>query len=443
MNNRIVKSKKISNQSLYDVFEDFYRLDYDITKDMGEHANNYVIIRLVTIMEQFCRCVIEVRLEKHTDQIPQNIRIKHQLLDDVLENALLGANGDIKNAIISMSYSFQDVYSICGEMQNFRLLNERSELKNKIIELEPLFQARHALVHTVEPCTLNAEHIASYRSKVEEVIHEILDVLDMPMYDFDILKGYAFREMAKRVCLRNMSDIKNLDKLDDILGSTEHNGEAAWFDKAKKLHNISVMCFDSVLERFLSRVESDPSRLDVLSEIAWIYKNKDEHHNAGKYADIVLKSDPKDTVACYCKGMYLLAINKIAALEYFEKAVAGEIYLPGAHTKTIEVFLNFGAIEKALLYADQAIIMEPDNPVLYILKGKILNQLKLHVYGSVCYTIGDEHAIEFMKDHRNGVLVCGETIYELQNCGRDKTVKKCSQILRKRFKHDYNIKESV
>ena len=111
-------------------------------------------------------------------------------------------------------------------------------------------------------------------------------------------------------------------------------------------------------------------------------------------------------------------------LEYFEKAVAGKIYLPDAYTKTIDVFLNFGAIEKALLYADQAIIMEPDNPVPHILKGKILNQLKLHVYGSVCYTIGDEYAIEFMKDYRNDVLTCGETIYELQNCGRDKTVKK-------------------
>ena len=443
MNRRIVKSKKISNQSLYDVVEDFYRLDYDIDKDVNEHASNYAIIRLITIMEQFCRGVVEARLEKHTDQIPQKIEINHQLLDDLLESAVSGANGDIKNAIISMSYSFQDVYSICGEMKNFRLLNERSELKNKIIELEPLFQARHALVHTVEPSTLDAEHIALYRGKVEEVIHRILDVLDMPMYDFDILKGHAFREMTKRMCLRNMSDIKNLDKLPDILGSTECNSEAGWFDKANKFHNVSVACFDSALERFLTRIKSDPSRLDVLSEIAWIYKNKDEHRNAGKYADIVLKSDPKDTVACYCKGMYLLAINKPAALEYFEKAVTGEIYLPDAHTKTIEVLLNFGAVEKALLYADQAIIMEPDNPVLYILKGKILNQLKLHAYGSVCYTIGDKHAIEFMKDYRNDVLTCGETIYELQNCGRDETVKKCSQVLRKRFKYDYNVKESA
>ena len=443
MNKRIIKSKKISNQSLYDVVEDFYRLDYDIAKDVNEHASNYDIIRLITIMEQFCRCVIEARLEKHTDQIPQKIEINHQLLDDLLENALSGANGDIKNAIISMSYSFQDVYSICGEMKNFKLLNERSELKNKIVELEPLFQARHTLVHTVEPCALGAKHIALYRGKVEEVIRRILDVLDMPMYDFDILKGHAFREMAKRMCLRNMSDIKNLDKLDDIFDSTECNSEAAWFDKANKFYNISVACFDSALERFLVRVEGDSSRLDILSEIAWIYKSKDEHHDAGKYADIVLKSDPKDTVACYCKGMYLLAINKPAALEYFEKAVAGKIYLPDAYTKTIDVFLNFGAIEKALLYADQAIIMEPDNPVPYMLKGKILNQLKLHVYGNVCYTIGDEYAIEFMKDYRNDVLTCGETIYELQNCGRDKTVKKCNQILRKRLKHDYNINESV
>ena len=68
----------------------------------------------------------------------KKIEINHQLLDDLLENAVAGANGDIKNAIISMSYSFQDVYSICGEMKNFRLLNERSELKNKIIELETI-----------------------------------------------------------------------------------------------------------------------------------------------------------------------------------------------------------------------------------------------------------------------------------------------------------------
>ena len=443
MNRRIVKSKKMSNQSLYDVVEDFYQLDHDMINDVSEHANNYTIIRLVTIMEQFCRCVVEARLEKHTDQIPQKIEINHQLLDDLIENVLSGTNGDIKNAIISMSYSFQDVYSICREMNNLGLLNGPSELKNKIIELEPLFQARHALVHTVEPSALDAEHVALHRDRIEDVIHGILDVLDEPMYDFDILKGYAFREMAKRTCLRNMSDIKNLDKLDDIFDSAEYDREADWFGKAKKFHNISVMCFDSALEHFLVKIKSNPSRLDVLSEIAWIYKNKDEHHNAGKYADVVLVSDPKDVVACYCKGMYLLAINKLAALECFEKAIAGEVYLPDTYMKIIEVFLNFGLIEKALLYADQAIIIEPDNPVLYILKGKILNQLKLHVYENVCYTIGDDQAIELMKNYHNDVLTCGETIYELQKWGRDETVKKCNQIFQKRFRHDYGIKKSV
>ena len=162
MKKRIVRGRQLTNQSLYEVIEDFYRLSDGINEEQSESTNNYSIIRLVTIMEQFCRCVIEERFENHAELIPQKIEIEHDLLDDLLETVLPTADGGVKNAIISMSYSFQNVHTICEEMQNFGLLDRQNELRGKIMKLEPLFQIRHVLVHTVEPWPVSTGTIASY-----------------------------------------------------------------------------------------------------------------------------------------------------------------------------------------------------------------------------------------------------------------------------------------
>ena len=239
---------------MYDVFENFYQLDYDMGRNTSDSENNYSTIRLVTIMEQFCRCIVEIQLEKQKKLVPQKIEIDPRLLDDLLENALSGAAGDVKNAIVSMAYSFQNVHAICIEMETFGLLKKHSSLEKKILKLEPLFQERHALVHTVESPMLDSTQIASYRNQIEDVIHEILDKLDMPMYDFDILKGHAFRDIAKHVYLKNAPDIMNVDKLDKILDGGRQETGMPWFSKAKEFHDASVVCFDSALGRFLAIV---------------------------------------------------------------------------------------------------------------------------------------------------------------------------------------------
>ena len=432
MQNRTVKSKRIADQSLYDVFEDFYRLGNGMDENQDEHATNYATIRLVTILEQFCRCVVEVRLEKSTGQIPQNIVIKHQLLDDLVETVQSGAGGDVKNAIIAMSYMFQDVHAICGEMKNFGLINERDGLKEKIMELEPLFQARHALVHSVEPSMLSAGSIAAYRDKVEDVMRGILDALDMPMYDFDILKGHAFREMAMRAYLKGVPDIEDVKELDDVFANMKSSGEPR-FARAKEFYDISIACFDSALERFLAKASAAPLRLDILSEIVWTYKIKGDLRNAGKYADILLKSSPKDAVACYCMGLYLLSINRPAAIKQLKKAADGETYIPGTHAKTIEIFLEGGNTEHTLFYADQAIEIEPDDPVLYVLKSKALRQLNLHGYAETCYTIGGEQAVKFVENRRNGAVDCAGTLRDLRKHDRYEIVVKYGRIFKKRF----------
>ena len=402
--------------------------------------NNYSIIRLVTIMEQFCRCVIEERFENHTDLIPQKIEIEHDLLDDLLETVLSTADGDVKNAIISMSYSFQNVHAICAEMKNFGLLDRQDKLKGKIMKLEPLFQMRHVLVHTVEPWPVSTETIASYHAEAEEVIKGILEMLDIPMYNFYVLKGHAFGGMARRTCLANVSCIGRMDELSSVAGA-DLNDESDWIKNAKKFHDISVECSDVALKRFIAKSKDRLKRVDVLAEIAWMYGIKTDHKKSEKFADAALRLDPADAIACYCKGTSMLARDEPDALTYFKKFIDGDVYISEAYAQTITLLLKDDEIEDALSYADQAIEEDPSDPILYMLKAEILNRLGLTRYEKECYEVGDKRSVEFVKNRRHDILMCDELIDGLREHGKVETVKKCLQILEARFGHIYVFKE--
>ena len=173
-----------------------------------------------------------------------------------------------------------------------------------------------------------------------------------------------------------------------------------------------------------------------MSEIAWTYKVKNDLYNARIYADTVLKKKPTDTIACYCKGLALLPTDRPNALAFLMNAANGEIYLPEIYIQIIEVLLEEGKIEDALAYADLAIMYDPNDPVLYVLKGKSLDKLKLYVYEHACYLVSDVFATKLMKDRSNDMITCGETICALQKHGMVDMVEKCNQIFKKRFKHD-------
>ena len=53
---------KLKKQEMDDVFTEFYRLDEIIEKN-DQHTQNYVVIRLVTIIEQFFRKIVEKQIE--------------------------------------------------------------------------------------------------------------------------------------------------------------------------------------------------------------------------------------------------------------------------------------------------------------------------------------------------------------------------------------------
>ena len=84
-NRRRLREKELVNQDIEDIFEEFYNLQYLIGRKTEQDDINYDIIRLVTILEQFFRFVVECGLEKDPDKTPTVIEMNPRMIDSMNE----------------------------------------------------------------------------------------------------------------------------------------------------------------------------------------------------------------------------------------------------------------------------------------------------------------------------------------------------------------------
>ena len=73
---------KLKKQEMDDVFTEFYRLD-EILEKNDQHTQNYIVIRLVTIIEQFFRKVVEKQIKDKKGVIPSETTINTDYLSDM------------------------------------------------------------------------------------------------------------------------------------------------------------------------------------------------------------------------------------------------------------------------------------------------------------------------------------------------------------------------
>ena len=70
MANRRLRGKDLVYQDIEDIIGEFYQLKLPVDGKSEQDDTNYSIIRLVTILEQFFRFVVECGLEKDPDKTP-------------------------------------------------------------------------------------------------------------------------------------------------------------------------------------------------------------------------------------------------------------------------------------------------------------------------------------------------------------------------------------
>ena len=179
---------ELKKQKMDDIFREFYRLE-TILNNNEWFTQNYIIIRLVTIIEQFFREVITIQLQKKKMKPKKEITLRTDDLGDV---------GSISpERVIAASYSCQSSESMKDLLKEANLKNIFSSVQNQhkisLDDFKSLFFARHNIVHTV---TLSTFAPSAHHQMIEDLIKLILYKIYNSDDYFYFFKGNAFFQLT-------------------------------------------------------------------------------------------------------------------------------------------------------------------------------------------------------------------------------------------------------
>ena len=406
---RRLRGKDLVQQDIDDIFEDFYRLKSFIAGNLGQDGINYGIIRLVTILEQFCRFVVECGLEKKPDKTPPTIEMDPRMIDSVSESLADSPEEDIQNYVVSLSYSFQNRNDIISMMDMFEMLNKRNDIKKMVEGLEDMFQLRHKAVHTVERVDVDLTQIREYYDGVECLMHKILDALEPVGVSFYYQKMYVMLKSESREKRRQNSEAES------------------------HYHTEAIRCRDGALKYLEKRTQGSTHDIDAYSQMMLLYIEDKDCQNIERCIKAMLAIDPDEPLANYCIGLSLKEKNPTGALVYFKKSIEAAPTLSGVYEGLIDILMDHARYAECLPYVDKAIAHLPSEPIFYMLKGRVFEMLNMPECVESCYEIADEMAIEHVKIFQDDVDECEELIEQLQEFGRHETVVKCKLLMDKHW----------
>ena len=104
-------TKSLLNQGMADILEQFFKLE-DSLDDPDEHIQEWLIIKLVTIIEQFCREIVKKQIDANPDlQLPQELHINVAKLDSAKKIST--------SSLIASQYNFQNMQTIINELKRY------------------------------------------------------------------------------------------------------------------------------------------------------------------------------------------------------------------------------------------------------------------------------------------------------------------------------------
>ena len=392
-------------QDIEDILGEFYQLKLPVDEKSEQGDTNYSIIRLVTILEQFFRFVVECGLEKDPDKTPTTIEMDPHMIDSVSEQLADIPEKYIRNYVVSLSYSFQNQHEIISMMNGFGMLNKRNDIRKIINGLEGLFQLRHKVVHTVEQQEVSLEAIKKYHTGIECLMHEILDELKPQGISFyyqkvDALRYFGLREDKK----------KN-------------------FEAGKRYREEAIMCGHKAVEYLKGRIKKDERDIDAYSQLMELYIGFGNLQNAKKCCQAILEVDSDEPWANYYMGLTLEKEKPIPALGYFKKAIDKKPDMPIFHVKLIGILMSLGQYAECLLCIDEAIEHLPHEPTFRIAKGTTFQFLNMPEYAEIYYKNADKHAIDYVRMFPEDVSDHEDLLNDLQEFGRDDAITECRRII--------------
>ena len=255
----------LSNQDIYDIFEQFFDLEHYLdTTEMN--IKEWVIVKLVTIIEQFCREVIKRHIDnKIYTQLPKEFQVN---IDD-LERAQKFTTG----FLIVSQYNFQNTSIISNTLKTYKINN--IFIKNNKQKIEELFKIRHNIVHA------------------------------MLKQDYDIKNGYDATEILLRQILRQSK----------TYGLT-------YYDITHGLYSGKNGHFDKAMDYFINALNIEPDNVTTHYYIGLLHFVTNNTEQAYKNSETIIRLDPKNPYGYYLKGLvYAKKEQHENAIDCFDQTI--------------------------------------------------------------------------------------------------------------------------
>ena len=397
---------ELSKQEMTDVVVEFYSLS-EILKSTDRHMHNYLIIRLVTIIEQFFRKIIEMKIknEDSVNYIPERVTLDR--------HTFINMESLTKELLIASSYSFQNVNEIKQRMKEFGMRNPFAHTPDANPEkgFEEFFQLRHNIVHTVAP--INIE-IKKYYQMTEALIKCVLENVHEDKSIFFRYKGDALARLdrydeAIKCCDRGLEiwpkdHIIYLCKGFSLAELGKHAEAIESYDKGlgidPKYHPMHVYKGFSLAElgRHAEAIECYDKGLEIDSRDSFVYDSKGiSLAELGKLVEAIesydkaLELDPKDISACANKGFTLARLGKHAeAIESYDKGLGIDPKYHPMHVYKGLSLAELGKHAEAIECYDKGLSIDPKDHFAYYSKGLSFEALGQHDEAKKCFKESDK-----------------------------------------------------
>ena len=360
MKARKAKGKTLINSSMKAIFDDLYQIDIMIKNDAYMGQQNYIIIRLVTITEQFFREIMVLLLMRNPDKRPKTIELDTHLLNNVVK-APNWQKTFMTERIISQSLSFQNAIDINESMRRYGKIqvfqnssnidkdgNNNGLLKH---EYDKFFDTRHGIVHSIEHRPYL--DVRKYYNMIENLFDYVLEKVG----------DYSFYEECKEsAVLFQKNKANEYQKIIDALqGELKNEQDSATDAMKNKEYRKAIQHYNKVLE--LNPIDLAAS---MSKGLAFYYLEEYSQSIESFEQHLELYDDP---VLYDILGSSLQKLGEHGdAMVYFKKTLEHESDQTLIYNKLSISAGSMGNMHEALKYAKEALAKKPDDEMALCLK---------------------------------------------------------------------------
>ena len=345
-------TKPLLDQTMDGIFHHFFNLE-KFLDDTDMHVKEWVIIKLVTVIEQFCRQIVSNQIDTHPDiQLPETFQLDITDFDRAK---------DISSSfLIASQYNFQNTRTIINYLNNYKI-NNVFDTQNKN-EIEELFNVRHNIVHTTS--TQNYDIKKGYHA-TQKLLKSILEKSSFDLTYYDIIHGNYFA---------------GIEKFDDALNCYENAIKINPADTMVHYYIGLIHCvmhdIDAAHDRSITMIHLDPDDLNAYYLKGLIFIEQEKYPDTIDCCNKIIKSDPDHIDAHYQKGFALQKLNKIDEVLLCGYEIIrldptyNNILLSMAH-----ILNEINRYPESLIYLDWEIYLHPNNADAYYEKYVTLYHL--------------------------------------------------------------------